>query len=64
MDVRCPDAVLSAPDGPHVGPMNLAIWEYILDHVCHEMMRLMLWEWALVSTRMWLINSLLTSQEN
>ena len=21
--------VLSAPDGPHVGPMNLAIWVYI-----------------------------------
>ena len=24
-----PTWVLSAPDGPHVGPMNLAIWEEI-----------------------------------
>ena len=23
-----PTGVLSAPDGPHVGPMNLAIWDY------------------------------------
>ena len=25
-----PSLVLSAPDGPHVGPMNLAIWEALL----------------------------------
>ena len=25
-----PTWVLSAPDGPHVGPMNLAIWVYII----------------------------------
>ena len=24
-----PSWVLSAPGGPHVGPRNLAIWEYI-----------------------------------
>ena len=37
-----PTWVLSAPDGPHVGPMNLAIWEvlelllvaYISEAVC------------------------------
>ena len=26
-----PTWVLSAPDGPHVGPMNLVIWEPIID---------------------------------
>ena len=25
-----PTWVLSAPDGPHVGPMNLAIWDIIM----------------------------------
>ena len=25
-----PTLVLSAPDGPHVGPMNLVIWECML----------------------------------
>ena len=25
-----PNWVLSAPDGPHVGPMNLAIWVYFI----------------------------------
>ena len=28
-----PDSkVLSAPDGPHVGPMNLAIWDLKIEH--------------------------------
>ena len=27
-----PTWVLSAPDGPHVGPMNLATWETIYSH--------------------------------
>ena len=26
-----PTWVLSAPDGPHVGPMNLAIWVYLIN---------------------------------
>ena len=30
-----PTWVLSAPDGPHVGPMNLAIWIAISIHVGH-----------------------------
>ena len=25
-----PTWVLSAPDGPHIGPMNFAIWDYSL----------------------------------
>ena len=29
-----PTWVLSAPDGPHVGPMNLAIWDTTIPCVC------------------------------
>ena len=32
-----PTWVLSAPDGPHIGPMNLAIKEHIVIHVIDEM---------------------------
>ena len=30
-----PTWALSAPDGPHAGPMNLAIWELITLPVLH-----------------------------
>ena len=32
-----PTRVLSAPDGPHVGPMNLAIW--IVSKPCHQVLK-------------------------
>ena len=31
-----PKWVLSASDGPHVGPMNFAVWEYISLGVYHN----------------------------
>ena len=38
-----PTWVLSAPDDPHVDPMNLAIREVLIERLCERMGRCEMW---------------------
>ena len=44
--------VLSAPDGPHVGPVNLAIREYFWFLIANDRWMRMDWRWKWSSTRL------------
>ena len=47
-----PTWVLSAPDGPHFGPMNIAIRvNYLLTHTCHQITRSRAWRSQAWNTR-------------